>query len=420
MAQPYDTVSDEEQKEFYEANENNIIRISKGMKFDTDTDTDNCYTRADGYLRDWIERDILKREGKRVIYLYEQRVQRKMTVHVNHGIVSLLELCDITDGSGDVMFCEKPQKEIKQDRYDLISSINANVDMINCMYIDPEKSLWSVINEITDELPDMEFSTYEKVIDDMTIHRIWVIEYDETIHYIQKLLENKTMFVLDGHNRYATALEYRNYCREHDPSYTPDSPCNYIMTFAVNAYGNRTMQLPVHRIIDIEKMITPERFIACAQDHFKVEKIIVDTAIDDFVETFKKQISTVRMENKIGVYFGGNYFYRLTFTDKEYLKLVCPDCSDVYRGLDVVVLNEMILKDILNLHEESFEEYIRYTKSATKGVDQVKKGKARCVFVMNPVKAEQIREIAMSGEIMPDRSIYIFPKPATGAIINKF
>ena len=39
---------------------------------------------------------------------------------------------------------------------------------------------------------------------------------------------------------------------------------------------------------------------------------------------------------------------------------------------------------------------------------------------MNPVKAEQIREVVTEGEKMPARSICVFPKPASGVIINKF
>ena len=132
----------------------------------------------------------------------------------------------------------------------------------------------------------------------------------------------------------------------------------------------------------------------------------------------KKQIATVRMETKFAVYCGGEYFYRLTLTNKNLVKALHPDKSSAYCALDVTVFNKLILEDIFNISEEKYDDYVQYTKRSSKGVNAVKNHEASCLFVMNPVKAEQIREVALSGEVMPDRSIYIFPKPATGVIIN--
>ncbi len=418
MVPPYDTISDKEQKDYYEAHEHNIIRIAKGMTFDNDTETNNCYTRAADYLNSWIKEDVLVREEKPVVYLYEQRVKYNETTFVNHGIIALLELSEFEDS--EVMTCELPSASTARDRYNLISSTKANVDMINCMYIDPEKSLSSFITDLSDTPCDMEFTTEEKLIETMTLHKIWVIEDAETIAFIQEILKNKTFFITDGHNRYVTAIEYKNYCKQNDPSYTVASDCNYIMALCTNAFGNRMVQLPVHRMLNSNKKFNEDFFIACAQEHFKVEKIIVDTANDKLTDIMKKQIATVRMDTRFAVYCGGNYFYRLTLTDKEYIRKILPDRSCAYCGLDVTVFNSLILEDILNITSEDYEKYISYTKRATSGVDAVKNGDVSCLFVLNPVKAEQIREVALSGEVMPDRSIYIFPKPATGVIINKF
>ena len=165
MVPPYDTISDEEQQEYYSAHPHNIIRISKGITHEFDTEKNNCYTRAASCLEDWIKEGILVRENKPVVYLYEQRVRYNETTFVNHGIVALLELSELEDS--EVMTCELPSVSTTQDRYSLISAINANVDMINCMYMDPEKMLSSFITDLADTEPDMRFTTEEKVINTM-------------------------------------------------------------------------------------------------------------------------------------------------------------------------------------------------------------------------------------------------------------
>ena len=360
----------------------------------------------------------MKQESKPGIYLYEQRVKYNETTFVNHGIVALLELSELSDN--DVVTCELPSVSTAKDRYRLLTSIKADVDMINCMYIDPEKSISSLILSLSSTKPDIEFFTEEHIIDSISMHRLWVINDTKTIDFVKSALENKTFFITDGHNRYITALEYKNHCKENDPDYTPDSGCNFIMALCTNAFGNRMVQLPVHRMVSSKKNFNEDFFIACAQDHFKVEKIIVDTANDDITDTMKKQIATMRSETRLAVYCGENYFYRLTLTDKAVMKKLLPNKSSAYRGLDVVVLNKLIIEDILNIPEDKYDEYITYTKRTTKGVNAVKNKEISCLFVLNPVKAEQIREVALSGDIMPDRTIYIFPKPATGVIIYKF
>ncbi len=416
MAPPYDTVTGSEIDDLYKADEYNVIRLSKGKTSDGDSETDNCYTRAAAYLKQWIKDGILVKEEKPVLYLYEQRVKYNETTFINHGIVALLELSELTER--EVITCELPSISATRDRYKLLSEMKANVDMINCMYIDPEKSLSSLENAYSEREPDISFTTEEHVIDTMTEHRIWIIDNSDTIQYVKDIIRSKTFFITDGHNRYATALEYRNYCKENDPNYNEDSGCNYIMAFCANAYGNRMVQLPVHRMLSTAKKFTEEYFVACAQDNFKVEKIIVDTAVDNLNEIMKKQIATVRMETKFAVYCGGEYFYRLTLQNKNIVKALYPDKSSAFCALDVTVFNKLILEDIFNISEDKYDDYVQYTKRSSKGVNAVKNHEASCLFVMNPVKAEQIREVALSGEVMPDRSIYIFPKPATGVIIN--
>lgn len=418
MAPPYDTISEEEQKLYYDANPNNIIRVSKGEHYEDDNEKENNYTRAKAYIDKWIENDILVKDEKPCFYLYEQRVKYNETTFINHGIIALLELSDISEH--EVITCELPSVTTTVDRYKLISSINANVDMINCMYIDPEKMLSSLITDISGTEPTMEFSTEESVLESPTIHKIWQISDTEVIEHIQTELKSKMFFITDGHNRYATALQYKKHCMEHDKNYTPESGCNYIMALCTNAFGNRMVQLPVHRMLSAEKKFSEDYFVACAQDNFKIEKIIVDTSFDKITDIMKKQIATVRMETKFAVYCGGNYFYRLTLKNKNIVKTLLPERSSAYCNLDVIVFNKLILEDILNITEDKYDDYVKYTKRATKGLAAVKNNDASCLFVLNPAKAEQIREVALSGEVMPDRSIYIFPKPATGVIINKF
>jgi uncharacterized protein (DUF1015 family) len=61
-----------------------------------------------------------------------------------------------------------------------------------------------------------------------------------------------------------------------------------------------------------------------------------------------------------------------------------------------------------------------YTTSLEEGVFEVEKGECDCMFVVNPVRRKQMTDIILSDELLPKRSLSVFPKPATGVVIYKF
>ena len=410
MSPPYDSLSPEEQKMHYERHEYNTIRLTKGMKYDSDTEDDNPATRANAYLNDWINKEILVQDKENAIYLYEQEILYNKSTFSTKGFVALLELEDF---GNHVIPCEDTTPINRADRYELISHTKANFSMISCMYIESEKYLSRMMTEITDTAPDISFT-----IPDGTKERIWRITDCDKINFISSALKMHTLYIADGQNRYETALTYRNECIKNNPAHTGKEPYNYIMTLLTNAYDDGIVQLPFHRLIRFKKPFNESFFIASCQDNFKVEKIIVDTDTSEFSDTIKKQIATTRHENRIALYCGGEYFYRLTLKNNNVLKSRLSGKSDAYLSLDVTVLNSLILEDILGIDENNYDERVDFTKSVADGIKQVKNGNFGCMLAINPVKTEQIRSVAIAGDKMPPKSICVFPKPTAGIIIN--
>ncbi len=411
MAPPYDSIDDEERQSLYSLDVHNVVRVVSGLEYEDDTAENNCYTRAKEHLSKWLENEIITRDEKPAIYMYEQRLEFNHSTYTNRGFVVRMRLCEPSEGK--VIPCEKSVSKLKEDRSKLIDAVGANVSMINCMYIENEKTITNLMEEISVRTPDSICT-----IVDGTEQRLWIIDDRKEILYIQSLLNDHTFFLIDGQNRYEIALDYAERRRAENPSHTGEESYNYIMTLLSNAYDDGLMQVPFHRLLRFPKGFREDFFVSAAQDHFKIEKIIVDTELGGMVDTIKKQIATSRKINRFAVYTGKNYFYRLTLTDHEFLKQLLPDVSDSYRGLDVTVLNKLILEDIFNITEEAYDERVTYTKSVTAGIGEIINGTHQCMVCMNAVKAEQIRAVVTEGETMPERSICVFPKPATGVIMN--
>ena len=412
VSPPYYNIKAAEKEMLYNLSEYNSVRLFSGMKDENDDDTHNKFTRAAQYLDSWIENGILVRDEEPAIYMYEQTLEVHGIQYQNRSFVALVRLEDFSDGV--IMPCEEIREVSRQDRYEFLTHTNADMSMISCLYMEREKDLLNLMTELSEEKPDMEFDSYDNIH-----QRLWKITYQPTIDYIAQRFKNMQLFITDGQTRYETCLKYRDYMRANNPNHTGDEPYNYTMVSLSNSNSDGLVILPVHREVKLPRKYREDYFVAGIQDHFKIEKIIVDSQDEGLIQTMKKQIATPRRETKIAVYHSGDYFFRITLKDKEYIKKeLLPDMSDAYCGLDMVVLNKLVINDVLHINDEDYDKYVSSSRSAGKCVESIQNETADIVFIMNPVKSEQIKSVATAGEKMPRRTLSVFPKPSVGVILN--
>ncbi len=412
VSPPYHNISDSEKAELYDLNEYNSIRLFSGRNLENDSETSNRFTRAAEYLNKWIAEDVLKREDKPAIYMYEQTIEVYNVQYSNRTFVALLELEEFNETR--IMPCEEVREVSLQDRYDFLTATNADMSMICCLYAEREKELLNLMNELSEEKPDVEFTSSDDVH-----QRLWVITYQPTIDFITEHFKNMPLYITDGQTRYETCLKYRNYMKANNPEHNGTEPYNYTMVSLANSNSDGIVILPVHREVKC-KRFREDYFVAGVQDHFKIEKIIVDEDDDGIVETMKKQIATTRPETRIAAYCGGDYFYRLTLKDKDFIKTdILPEMSKAYCGMDIIALNKLIIDDILHISDEEYEERVHATRSHASCLRDVQAGEYDIMFIVNPVKTEQIKNVTAAGERMPKNTLSVFPKPSVGVIINR-
>lgn len=411
ISPPYYNISSAEKAEMYELNEYNSIRLFSGQKEESDTETDNRFTRSASFLKEWIANDVLKRDDKPSIYMYEQTIEVYNVQYSNRTFVTLLELEEFNETR--IMPCEEVREISLKDRYDLLAATNADLSMICCLYVEREKELLNLMNELSEERPDAEFESKDGIH-----QRVWAITYQPTIDFITEQFKNMPLYITDGQTRYETCLQYRNYMKANNPEHNGTEPYNYTMVSLANSNSDGIVILPVHREVKC-KRFREDYFVAGVQDHFKIEKIIVDSDDEELVETMKKQIATTKPETRIAAYCGGDYFYRLTLVDKDFVKTdILPEMSKAYCGLDIVALNKLVIEDVLHIKEEEYEEKVEATRSHASCLKHVQEGICDIMFIVNPVKTEQIKNITAAGEKMPKNTISVFPKPSVGVIIN--
>jgi hypothetical protein len=84
--------------------------------------------------------------------------------------------------------------------------------------------------------------------------------------------------------------------------------------------------------------------------------------------------------------------------------------------LDVTQLHKVVLEKLLGLNEETVRagNNIRYLREATEALQQVGSGNADVAFLIKPVSLDQMKEISLNLEVMPQKSTDFYPKLLSG------
>ncbi|AZT89801.1 DUF1015 domain-containing protein [Caldicellulosiruptor changbaiensis] len=395
---PYDIISESEREELYKKSEYNIIRVEFGKEFEGDNEQNNKFTRAKKYLDEWIQKGILKFDEKESVYVIEQEFEVEGRRYKRTGLIVLLELVSFEEGI--VIPHEFTLSKPKQERLNLLKHTRANISSIFGLYEDKEFNVKQVLDSIKAKKEDISYNGIG------TFERMWIVSDDDIIDKLKKLFSDKKIFIADGHHRYETALEYKKEMMQKE-DYSKDADYNYIMITLTALEDEGIVILPTHRIVlstDVEEDIFIERL----KENFDIE--------EGKYEPLKEKLAAYRKYAFLVYTYNRNYYLIKLKDPEKALKNV--EGSKAYKNLDVVVLQKLVLNDVLNITDEDIlhQRNLKYTKSDKELIDVVDSG-AKYGFILNPTLAEELKEVSLSGEKMPQKSTYFYPKLMTGNVI---
>ena len=111
----------------------------------------------------------------------------------------------------------------------------------------------------------------------------------------------------------------------------------------------------------------------------------------------------------------------LRLKNKRTMQRLAKDLSAPLRELEVSILHLLILDHILGLtpEQQTNGETIRYSQDEDSVLQALEKEDHQAAFILNAPKGDEILSIVDSGEKMPQKSTYFYPKLASGLIVNK-
>ena len=398
---PYDIISETQRLEYIANNENNIIRLEKPCG-------DDAYCCAANTLRMWEDKGVLIREDKPALYIYEEEFTAYGERNAIKGLICCLKVEEFSKGI--VLPHEFTLSKAKEDRLNLMKATNCNFSQIYGLYMDEDHTSLKTIDEASDSAPDAQFTDDEGIT-----HRLWIVTNEAVIAKLVSDFDDRKIYIADGHHRYETALNYRNYCRENGISEEGDAQ-DYQMIFLCDMGHPGLVVFPTHRLVRDLDTFDKETVLSKCKEYFDIEAFAT-------TEDMEKKLAQKDADGKktFGFYTGNGQWYQLTLKDLSVMDNLLPDMSAASRQLDVTVLHTLILENIFGIDKENMAAQINltYTKAFDEAISAVDTGCAQCSFVLNPTKVTEIRDVASAGEKMPQKSTYFYPKMITGMVMNK-
>ncbi len=398
VSPPYDIISEDERKKLLDSSENNVIRLELPRG-------DNPYVVAGETLRKWLADGILATDTEDAVYVYEEDFECEGKDYKIKGIICRVKLEEFSKGV--VLPHEETLSKAKADRFNLMSETFCNFSQVYSMYTDEEKVIAGEIEKIVEKDPDVSFTAKDSIV-----QKLWIETDKERIEKIVNGFKSKQLYIADGHHRYETALNFKNKLIS-DGAYSEDDEAGYIMMFLADLAVPGLVILPTHRLVKDLDYFDEKKVLDSVSALFNVKKM-------ESVDRVKEEI--LNGETSFGFYTGGEGYYLLTLRDKDAVSEVVTDRSEAYKSLDVTALHSLILEPVFGIDKENMaqQKNLTYTRSIDEAVATVRNGASQCAFILNSTKIEQLRDVALAGDKMPQKSTYFYPKLITGLVMNKF
>ena len=406
VTQPYDKITAAMQEQYYAASPFNLVRIILGRSQPDDNTTDNVYTRAASFGRQWREQGILQQDSASSIYPYSQTFTAPSGKNFERrGFISLGR---VEDYSAKVVFRhEQTLAKPKADRLDLLRATRVHYEQLFLLYEDS--------GEIDSLLASSIRPTIDVSDEYGVAHRVWQVSDAAIISSVQAKMHDQKLVIADGHHRYETALNFRNECRAASSS-TPnrDAPYEFVMMTFVNMNDPGLLILPTHRVVHSLPSFAVDEFLKASREVFELED--VDPAIDAAEVT-----ALLQQRGRAGTALLGVTANRafLLHSPKPAAAKFFSGLSPRQQSLDVVQLHKVLLENCLQISEDAIrnQQNVSYFREPGEALAQVREGKAQIAFLMNAVRMEQVRDIAFAGEVLPQKSTDFYPKLLSGLTI---
>ena len=410
-APPYDVINPEEQNELYELHPCNVVRLILNREEPGDESSTAPYERAANFLRHWKREGVLHQDREDAIYVYHQEFEWEGTTFCRRGFLASLKLESI--GTGNVYPHEQTMPGPKADRLALMQHTQMNLSPIFGLFPDDIGEVQEALEVVARKTTPVEIRDEQNVL-----HRLWVIEDRDAISQARELMQNRPVYIADGHHRYETACNYRDLQKENGTLKDGDAAENVMMMF-VGMDDPGLAILPTHRIFSGFGKLSSDDFRSLLEPYFDCQTIEVEPTkmeIDEVWETLETDASSSILA--IGVPGSSEWIIARLKEDSKIMAEIASEHSTQWHELGVSLLHRLVVEHLLKEQKNEEDFSWQYVHKISEVQEAMVQGKASFACLVPAATMEDVQLIAQERETMPPKSTFFYPKLLTGLVFN--
>jgi uncharacterized protein (DUF1015 family) len=414
---PYDVISPEQQAGYYDKHLYNVIRLILPRPQRNNPDPDSRYLQAAEDFTVWRREKVLIRDTAPALFYWETEYSLEGQTHVRRAVVGLVRLESFE--SGVVRPHEKTFSAHKNDRFKLMSQVQAHLSTVFALYPDRTDAVLTGLRQGLPTAPMFDFEDYEG-----SRQRFYRVTDPGAIRAAAAGMASLPIFIADGHHRYETSLIYQAWLQERYPQAPPRASFNYVLIYLSNMLDPDLVIRPAHRLLDARRLpsFDEQALLSQLPQFFDMEPLALP-------KTPLRANAAALGEALHQAGLHGTGMAVVTPTRKAFILKLKPGVMDgpltahmppPVRELDVVALNFLIFEKVMGLSskEQDDEETFHYASTVSGVLEALEQGKVSLAFLLNPTRIEHVQEVASSGLIMPRKSTYFYPKVPVGLVMH--
>jgi uncharacterized protein (DUF1015 family) len=401
LAPPYDVIDDTQRDALYGRDLRNIVRVDYGVDQPGDVPgARDRYTRASGFLTSWLELGVLVREAEPAIYVSDHEF-----THPDGAVLHRRGILTVTPAvpweRSDLRPHERTMRAPKEDRLSLLRATRVQTSPVFALWAGAAGAADLIARAAVDRAllggrTDGELGS-EK-------HLLWKVERETAAAFVDALAP-ATLYVADGHHRYETAVGYAAERASSEPDAPAEAPFRWCLVYLSAADDPGLTILPTHRLV------RPGPGIAYSLDDLWAR---LDDAWDE------EAVGSVpaALARCAELRDGHHAFAAVAGDGVAVLRRPRHADASPREALDAVVLETEVLAPAGVRREAIAAGALAYTRDAAELARAVADGDAVLGFGMQPVRAAEVIAVADSGETLPQKSTYFYPKVPTGLVLH--
>jgi uncharacterized protein (DUF1015 family) len=408
IAPPYDVIDPALQQTLSDRSPHNVIRLILNKETPQDTETDNRYTRAAHFLRDWQAEGVLAQDSARSLYVYHQDFAVEGKRYTRKGFLARVRLEPF--GKGRIYAHEETMSGPKADRLKLFHATHMNLSPVFGLYPDETEAVQKTLDAVAERTLPLEATDHLGVVS-----RLWPVSDQHAVSTVTGLMGTRPIFIADGHHRYETGLHYLEERRGIGEVHDEEAAANFILMMLVCMSDPGLVILPTHRLISGLPDLTAERLRALLGQHFEVE---IAGKGPDGAQAAWEMIEADGGQELLG--FGtvaDGVWQTARFRSPPLMAQFAAEHSPEWHGLavsilHVVVLNQLLAKGLNIVPQCRYVHLLREVTEAAAGKQ------CQLAALVPPATMAHVEQIAGHLEKMPPKSTYFYPKLLSGLVFN--